>query len=117
MIQIPRSINTWEKLQYFIRCIEEMVATNTPFNIPVVAYSPWDKASKKVKNYGARINLFEVPEAYHIIAEHFNVDAKLNYVPTLIRFTNEKVEKGVLKFLVTVNDNATAIQHELASGG
>jgi len=116
MIQIPRSINTWDKLQYFMHCIDEMVATNVPFNIPVVIYSPWDKASKKVKNYGSRINLFEVPEAYHTIARYYKLEKPINYVPTLIRFINEKIEKGIFKFSMIVNDNTTAIQHELASG-
>lgn len=116
MNQLPRSINTWDKLQYFIRCIDEAVVAKEKFRVRVVFYSPWDKASKKVKGHDCRVNLFDVPEAYHILKDVYELPP-LNYLPTMLTFTSKALADGTYELVIQMNDNATAIQHELVSGG
>lgn len=113
MKPIPRTINTWNKLQYLLTSINEAVEAGESFDIAVGFYTPWDKISKKLKNVTTRVNLFEVPEAYHIIKDTFNGVPPLNRVPTVVFFSCK--EPGTLEIRVT--DNNTAIQNELGFEG
>ena len=117
MNQLPRSINNWDKLQYFIRCLHERAEAGQFPTVRVLFYSPWNAASKKVKGYDCRVNLFEVPEAFHVLMESFDFDdVKLNYVPTIATFYSVETPEGQA-IAVRINDNTTAIHHELASKG
>lgn len=107
---IPRSINSWDKLQYLIRCLTDITASKSNSCVKVLFYSPWDKASKKVRGHDCRVNLFEVPNAFHIICEAFSLDYKINYVPTLLNFYSSP-SGHVIEML----DNTAAINYELTS--
>ena len=113
MNYIPKNINSWERLQQLIRAVDELLPkANSKHKIRVLIYSPWNEHSTKFKGYDARVNLFEVPEVMQVLNENYEQDLKLNTVPTLINF--QMVDDQVKMVIV---DNATAIQHELASGG
>lgn len=115
MNQLPRSINTWDKLQYFIRCLHERAENEITTPVRVLFYSPWNVASKKVKGYDCRVNLFEVPEAFHVLMESFDFDnVNINYVPTLATFYTVNTPEGPA-VAVKINDNPTAIHYELTS--
>lgn len=119
MKQLPRTINNWSKLQYLISEVNEALDNGENFCVSVAFYSPWDSPSKKVKDVDVRVNLFEVPEAYHIIQDSFP-DAKmptLNYVPTLVTFRGGLKGDEGYTFSISVNDNPTAIHRELGFAG
>jgi hypothetical protein len=94
---------------------------NLPNRIRILFYSPWSKASKKVKRYDCRVNLFYLPDAYHNLVGRLgkeNFNQSLNYVPTLVTIKSQKSgdeDSEENKLLIEVNDNPTAIQHELGS--
>jgi len=113
MNYIPKNINSWERLQQLIRAVDELLPKGGPKNrIKVLIYSPWNEHSTKFKGYDARVNLFEVPEVMQVLNETYEQDLKLNTIPTLINF---QMMDDQIKMVVV--DNATAIQHELVSGG
>lgn len=116
MNYFPRSINTWDKLQYFIRCINERCEAGEHFYLKVLFYNPWTDASKKIKNYDCRINLFEVPEAFHVLTKQLDFDMNINYVPTLLTLKSVETPEGFTVNAV-MNDNPTAIHYELTSKG
>lgn len=117
MNTFPRSINTNSKLDHLISYLNE--ADN--FKMRILFYSPWVKASK-IKGYDVRVNLFEVPHAFHQIMEELNNKFReitnglepnnfnLNYSPTLVTVMRD----GEI-LTVCVNDNPTAINYELTS--
>ena len=113
MNYIPKNINSWERLQQLIRAVDELLPKSGPKGrIRVLVYSPWNEHSTKFKGYDARVNLFEVPEVMQVLNETYEQDLRLNTVPTLINF---QMMDDQIKMVVV--DNATAIQHELVSGG
>jgi len=113
MNYIPKNINSWEKLSQLVRAIDELLPKGGPKNrIKVLIYSPWNEHSTKFRGYDARVNLFEVPEVMQVLNESYDQDLKLNTVPTLINF---QIIDDQIKMVIV--DNATAIQHELTSGG
>lgn len=122
-MSFPRSVKSKDKFSYLISCIHAMQdgEPNLPTRLRVLLYSPWSKASKKVKGYDCRVNLFYLPEAYQEFVSIFgkeNFNQSLNYVPTLVTFKIQKSgspENQENKLLIEVNDNPTAIQHELGS--
>lgn len=117
MNYIPKNINSWERLQQFIRCLHERAESNNFPTVKVLFYSPWNVASTKVRGYDSRVNLFEVPEAFHVLMQSFDFDdVKLNYVPTIATFYLVETPEGQA-IAVRINDNTTAIHHELASKG
>lgn len=110
-MNFPRSVKSFDKLQYMLECVRSMTPESKPFR--VLLYTPWSKAAKKIKGYDCRINLFDLPEAFSILREEVKLSSEhLNYVPTLLTFT---VNTDGL--LVQVNDNPSAIQYELGSRG
>lgn len=111
-LAIPRSINSRDKLQYLIRYLTETIESKSNSCIKILFYTPWDKASKKIRGHDCRVNLFEVPDAFHIICEAFGLDYKINYVPTMLNFYS-----SLSGHVVEMNDNTAAISYELASNG
>lgn len=114
MKYLPRNINSWDKLQYLIRCVHERAESGALSPIKILFYSPWDTASNKIKGYDCKVNLFEVPEAFHVLMDSFSLDAlKINYVPTLVTIYSLDTPEGYA-IAVKLNDNTTAIHYELA---
>ena len=58
------------------------------------------------------LEMMSSPEVMQVLNETFEQDLRLNTVPTLINF---QMMDDQIKMVVV--DNATAIQHELVSGG
>jgi len=119
-MSFPRSVKSYDKLKYLIECIERIESGDPSFpkSIRVLFYTPWDKAAKKIKGYDCRVNLFDVPEAFHAIVEWIgegNFKQNLNYVPTLVTFKYGGEANSPLQ--IEVNDNPSAIQYELGSRG
>jgi hypothetical protein len=110
-MNIPRSINSYDKLRVFVNCIRYAQDRGDRLHHQVIFYTPWDKAAKKIKGIVSRVNLFDLPDAYSIMRREFNLPENLNYVPTLLTFEVQNGEVSV-RFV----DNCTAIQHELVSG-
>jgi hypothetical protein len=87
-----------------------------PNHVNILFYSPWNLASKKltsrqVKGFTVRVNMFEVPDAFHVLAKTFGrSDLTLNYLPTLMTFSiqDDQLEIGMV-------DNVTGIYYELGS--
>ena len=120
-MSFPRSVKSHDKLKYLVECIEriEQGDPTLPKSIRVLFYTPWNKAAKKIKGYDCRVNLFDVPEAFHEIVDWVGKDnfkqQHLNYVPTLVTFRYGGEANSPLQ--IEVNDNPTAIQYELGSRG
>ena len=107
----PRSVRTYDKLHYLLDCLDSMEAGDPgmPNAFRVLFYTPWDKPSKKVKGYDCRVNLEDLPDAYHVMRETLDFAPRMNYSPTLVTFRFQRGQN----LLVEVNDNLTAIHHEL----
>jgi len=120
-MSFPRSVKSHDKFKYLMDCIGRIENGDPvlPKFIRVLFYTPWDKAAKKIKGYDCRVNLFDVPEAFHEMVDWVgegNFKQKhLNYVPTLVTFRYGGDENSPLQ--VEVNDNPSAIQYELGSRG
>ena len=112
MNTIPRNINSWDKLQYLIRCLTETIESKSNSCIKILFYTPWDKASKRLRGYDCKVNLFEVPDAFHIICKAFDLDYKINYVPTMLNFYSSPSGHAI-----EMIDNTAAINYELTSNG
>jgi len=110
---IPKNINTWDKLQTLLSFIH----TNG-FTGNILFYTPWDNISSSLKKCDFRVNLFDVPEAYHILNEDFfdNTLPQLNYSPTLVEIWCDGDEAEGWIYSARVVDNRTAVQYELTSG-
>lgn len=119
-MSFPRSVKSHDKLKYLMDCIARVESgdASMPKALRVLFYNPWEKAAKKIKGYDCRVNLFDVPEAFHEIVDWVGKDnfkqPNLNYVPTLVTFRNSGEGQPLQ---VEVNDNPTAIQYELGSRG
>lgn len=121
-MNFPRSVNSWDKLQYLIRCIDAMGEDpELPNQVNILFYTPWNPVSKKVtsrqvKGFSVRVNLFEVPEAFHVITETYGrEDLKLNHTPTLMKVSTA-VQVGMgTQIELEVVDNVTGIYYELGS--
>jgi len=120
-MSFPRSVKSHDKLKYLVECIEriERGDSSLPKSLRVLFYTPWNKAAKKIKGYDCRVNLFDVPEAFHEIVDWVGKEnfkqSNINYVPTLVTFKYGGEDNAPLQ--IEVNDNPTAIQYELGSRG
>ena len=108
-MNIPRSVNTQQKLDYLISYIWDHI-TNSDRPLRIIFYSPWEKASK-IKGYDIRVNLWEVPAAFSVLKSEFVLQDNLSYNPTLL--VVDRYSDGKAKF--RINDNKAAINYELAS--
>lgn len=113
MNYLPRNINSWDRLQNLIRYVNDRAEEGSLSPVKVLFYSPWNPASTKIKGYDCKVNIFEVPEAFHVLMDSFSFeDVKINYVPTLVTLYSIQTSEGPT-VAVRVNDNPTAIHYEL----